>query len=344
MKAVVTGGTGFVGSHIVRELNERGHQVTVLHRQSSKLTALEGLTYESAYGDINDLDSMRTAFQGADWVFHVAAIADYWRTDHEKMIEANVNGTRKVLQAARENGVKRVVFTSSAAALGLQKSNTLVDETVRFNLPPEQFAYGYSKSLAEDVALEAVTEGQDVVIMNPVVIIGPADLNVISGSFVIQIKRLGFLVPITLGGVAVADVRDIARWHVNAAERGRTGERYILGTENIKYPRWFKMVAQAVGVPAPFIPLPNFILPFFASMIDFLRRLNINLPIDGDQTRLGGTDIFFNFEKAWKELGDPQIDMTQSLKDTHQWYLDHGFIKEDWISRLMARFAGSERK
>ena len=129
MKALVTGGTGFLGSHIVRLLCEEGHGVRVLHRASSKLDALEGLSYESALGDVTDLESLRTACAGCDWVFHVAAVADYWRADHEWMFAVNVEGTRNVLQAADEKGVKRVIFTSSAAAVGLHPNAEPADET-----------------------------------------------------------------------------------------------------------------------------------------------------------------------------------------------------------------------
>lgn len=327
MKALVTGGTGFVGSHVVRILVEQGHSARVLHRKSSKLDALEGLTYESAIGDILDSDALRTACEGCDWVFHVAAVADYWRADKERMFEANIEGTRRVLEAAREAGVKRVVFTSSAAAVGLRADGEASDELAAFNLRQEHFPYGYSKVLAEAVAMEAVERGQEVVIVNPVIIMGPADLNVLSGEFVIKIKQLGLLVPVTSGGVAVTDVRDVARWQVAAAQHGRVGERYILGTENVAYPYWFALIAEIVGASRPRFRVPNFLLPTLANAIDLLRRLGISLPVDGNQIRLGGKNIFFDFSKTWEELGKPQIDMRQSVEDTYEWYRDHGYVK-----------------
>ena len=128
MKALVTGGTGFVGSHVARALVEAGHQVRVLHRAQSKLDALRGIAYESALGDILDADALRSACEDCDWVFHVAAVADYWRADRHKMFDANVRGTQQVLAAARAAGVRRVIFTSSAAALGRARSGELADE------------------------------------------------------------------------------------------------------------------------------------------------------------------------------------------------------------------------
>lgn len=327
MKALVTGGTGFIGSHVARALQDAGHTVRVLHRKNSKLTALNGIAYESALGDILDTDALRSACIGCDWVFHIAAIADYWRADQSQMFEANVEGTRRVLAAAREAGVKRVIFTSSAAAVGQLPKGLPADETVGFNLPPAEFPYGYSKVLAERVVRAAVLAGQDVITVNPVVVMGPGDLNMISGSFITQVKQFGRFTPMSSGGTCVVDVRDVARWQVLAAEQGKTGERYILGTANYDYPRWFAMIAETVGVPRPFFRAPNFMLPFVASAVDLLRRCGIHTPVDADQVRLGGRDVYFDCSKAWAAFGKPQIDMQQSLRDTYAWYQAHGYIK-----------------
>jgi len=327
LKALVTGGTGFVGSHIVRALNAAGHTARVLHRTSSKLDALRDTSFESAIGDILDEDKLKAASDGCDWVFHVAAIADYWRADHTRMFEANVEGTRRVLAAARAVGVKRVVFTSSAAAVGLRSDGQPSDETVPFNLSPQHFPYGYSKVLAEQVVKEAVSAGQEVVTVNPVVVMGPGDLNMISGSFITQIKRFGPLVPVPPGGIAVIDVRDVARMHLAAAEKGRVGQRYILNTRNYTQREWFNMIADVVGVRHPIIPAPGFILPLAARAIELIRKLGIETPIDADQTRLGSKNIHFDGQKAWNELAAPQVDMHQSLIDTYRWYQDNGFIK-----------------
>jgi dihydroflavonol-4-reductase len=339
MKALVTGGTGFVGSHVVRALLEAGHSARVLHRASSKLDALEGLAYERALGDIGDLDSLRAAMQGCDWVFHVAAIADYWRSDVTEMMQVNVAGTRRVLHAARETGVGRVVFTSSAAAIGRAPEGAPADETVGFNYSPRTFPYGYSKAMAEVYAREAAAAGQDVVIVNPVVVMGPGDLNLISGEFVLNVKRLGWLTPVTGGGVAVTDVRDVARWHLAAAERGISGERYILGTRNVAYPEWFTLIAEVVGAARPGLHLPNAVLPPLAAAIDLLKAVGVPLPIDGNQTRLGGQHIYFSFEKTWETLGVPRIDMRTSLYDTYLWYEQHGYLRPNALQRIQESIA-----
>src|SRR5262249_16271368 len=134
------------------------------------------------------------------------------------------------------------------------------------------------------------------------------------------------LVPVTSGGIAVIDVRDVARMHLAAAERGRSGERYLLSTANYPHREWLGMIADVIGVRCPFIPVPNFLLPLGAALVDFARQLGINTPIDGNQVRLGGRNIYFNPAKAWNELALPQIDMRQSLHDTYDWYREHGYL------------------
>lgn len=326
MKALVTGGTGFVGSHVVRALNEAGHSVRVLHRASSKREALDGLQYESALGDIMNEAELAAACAGCDWVFHVAAVADYWREDLSILFETNVEGTRRVLKAAKEAGVKRVVFTSSSATVGQPKPNELADEHLGFNLSPEEFPYGYSKVLAEAVVKEAVEAGQDVVIVNPVIVMGPSDLNMISGSFITEVRWLSWLVPVTPGALAVIDVRDVARMQLAAAERGRTGERYILMTANYSYYEWLGLVAEVVGVQRPFIRVPGWVLPIGGALIDLARGFGIHTPIDSNQMRLGGKKMNLDGRKAWRELGEPQITMRQSIRDAYEWFMAHKYV------------------
>jgi dihydroflavonol-4-reductase len=333
--ALVTGGTGFVGSHIARALVADGHRVRVLHRTTSRLDALEGMEYQSALGDILDLEALRRACEGCEWVFHVAAVADYWRADKERMYRANVEGTRLVLQAARETGVKRVVFTSSAAAVGLRDDGQPADESLPFSQQPERFPYGHSKALAEQIVTEAVAAGQEAVTVNPVVVMGPGDLNMISGSLITHIKRLQWTVPVTSGSVAIVDVRDVARGHIAAAERGRVGERYLLVEGNYPFQQLFGQIADVVGVAPPFIPLPDFAPPIMAAGIELLRRMGISTPIDSTQTRLATRCVCFDGGKARRELAGPEIDLRRSLQDTYEWYRDYGYIGESMIENAI---------
>lgn len=337
VKALVTGGTGFVGSHVARALVEAGHEVRILHRKTSKLDALKGLTYESAIGDVLEADAVRAACAGCEWVFHVAAVADYWQADQSRMFAINVEGTRRVLRAAREAGVPRVIFTSSAAAVGFRTDRQPASEHLDFTLRPHEFPYGYSKLKAEEVARHAVrAHGQDVVTVNPVIVLGPGDLNLISGRFITEMARLQWTIPVSSGGIGVVDVRDVARWQLIAAEKGRTGERYILGTANYSLRDWYAMCAEVVGVAPPFLTVPDFVLPVMAGVIEKLQAAGLNLPVDASQTRLGSRNIHFNYAKTHTELGAPQIDMYRSLQDTCAWYQANGYIRRDWLADMIA--------
>lgn len=326
MRALVTGGTGFIGSHVARTLMENGHQVRVLHRPDSKLTALDGLDFESAIGGLSDVAALRAACEGIDWVFHVAAVADYWRADKSAMFAANVDGTRNVLAAAREAGVKRVIFTSSAATVGIRADGQPADENEPFNLQPDAMPYGYSKVLAERIAQEAVQQGQDVVTVNPVVVMGPGDLNMISGSFIVQMAKIGRWIPITSGGIALVDVRDVARWQVAAAEKGRTGERYLLATVNYHYEEFLGLLASVMDVPKPFLRLPDFVVNPIGGLNELLHRVGIQTPVDGDQIRLSTRSVFFDGAKAWREFGTPLYAPRETLRDTFVWYRDNGYL------------------
>lgn len=348
VKALVTGGTGFVGSHIARALADAGHTVRILHRKSSKLDALKGLAFESALGDVLEDKALRAACEGCDWVFHVAAVADYWQADQSHMFAVNVEGTRRVLRAAREARVQRVIFTSSAAAVGFREDGRPSGELLDFNLSPHEFPYGYSKLKAEEVARYAVRAyEQDIVTLNPVIVLGPGDLNMISGRFITEMLRLQWTIPVSSGGIGVVDVRDVARWHLVAAERGRTGERYILGTANYSLRDWYAMCAQVVGSAPPFLTVPDFVLPVMAALIERLQQAGIKLPVDASQTRLGSRNIHFDYTKTHTELGAPQVDMYTSLQDTYHWYRENGYIAPDWQADAIAalgRLLGLERR
>jgi dihydroflavonol-4-reductase len=281
-------------------------------------------------------------------VFHVAAVADYWQADQSHLFAVNVEGTRRVLRAAREARVKRVIFTSSAAAVGFRDDGRPSGELLDFNLSPQEFPYGYSKLKAEEVARYAVKAyEQDIVTVNPVIVLGPGDLNMISGRFITEMLRLQWTIPVSSGGIGVVDVRDVARWHLVAAEKGRTGERYILGAANYSLRDWYAMCAQVVGSAQPFLTVPDFVLPIMAGLIERLQKAGVKLPVDASQTRLGSRNIHFDYTKAHTELGEPQVDMYASLEDTYIWYRDNGYIKPDWRADAIAalgRMLGIQRR
>ncbi len=324
--ALVTGGTGFVGSHVARALVSHGYQVRILRRATSRLDAVADIPCEHAIGDVMDPASLKEAMQGVDWVFHVAAVADYWRNDPARIYQVNVDGTRHVLEAAEAMGVKRVIFTSSAAAMGYTDDLHPVDESVRFNFDQHLTPYGHSKFLAEAEVYRAIRRGLDCVILNPTVIVGPGDLNQISSSVILEMAR-GHVPPtVPPGGVTVIDVRDVAAMHVAAAERGRTGERYLLGAVDLTHKAWLRLTADAVGRRLNPITLPAWALHPIAAAADLLREWGVPIPIEGNQLRLSTRMMFFDSQKAWRELCEPQISIQQSLRDTYEWYKAHGDI------------------
>ncbi|NDJ76178.1 MAG: NAD-dependent epimerase/dehydratase family protein [Chloroflexi bacterium] len=325
--ALVTGGTGFIGSHVARALVAHGYPTRLLRRATSRLDAVQDIDCEHVVGDVLDYESLLAAMQGVDWVFHVAAVSDYWRSNPARIYEVNVDGTQHVLRAAEESGVQRVVFTSSAAAMGYRDDMRMVDESVRFNWKQQLTPYGHSKFLAEAVVFRAIRRGLDCVILNPSVVLGPGDLNQISSSVVLEMARGNVPPTIPPGGVTVIDVRDVAEAHVAAAERGRTGERYLLGAVDLTHKAWLRLTADVVGQPSRrTFTLPPQLVHIAATAADLLREFGVRLPIEGNQLRLSTRMMFFNCHKSWQELGEPRIPIRQSLRDTYEWYKAHGDV------------------
>jgi dihydroflavonol-4-reductase len=324
--ALVTGATGFIGANLVEALAQRGWQVRALHRASSSLKALAGLRYQSAIGDVTEPASLVAAMQGVEVVFHVAAVADYWRSDPSRLMRVNVDGTRNVLRAAHEAGVRRVVFTSSCAALGQPPFGQALDERAQFNLRPQAFPYGYSKHLAEQVCLDFACAGLDVVIVNPAVVFGPRDVNLVSSSLVVEAARRGlpFAPP---GGVSAIDVADVCAGHIAAAERGQTGERYILTAENLSYQQLFTMLAEVVGRPRPRVILPRWVFRLAAPAVGIAReRLGLRLPVSQEQVRFAAETFWFDAGKARCELGLTPGPVREAIRRTYDWYVAHGYL------------------
>jgi dihydroflavonol-4-reductase len=327
MKALVTGSTGFVGANLCKALVERDWSVRALHRASSRLDALRSVNVEHALGDVTAPETLLDAMHGCDVVFHVAAVADYWRQSAEKLYGVNVEGTRAVCQAALDAQVSRLVFTSSVASLGIPKPSQLADESHEFNLPPERFRYGHSKLLAEGVVREFASRGLDAVIVNPSVILGPGDLNLISGSIVIEVAQRRVPPVCPPGGTNYIAIEDVCAGHIAAAEHGRMGERYILAAHNLMHREVFQIVSEIVGVPGPRFGLPRVLIGPLATMIDLAAKTARRpLPMNGDQLRLSGEFIYFDSSKAVRELGLPQTPFRQTVERTFEWYKVNGYL------------------
>ena len=202
-----------------------------------------------------------------------------------------------------------------------------MDESHEFNLPPERFRYGHSKLLAEGVVREFIARGLDAVIVNPSVILGPGDLNLISGSIVTEVAS-GHVPPVyPPGGVNYIDVADVCAGHIAAAERGRAGERYILAAHNLTHREAMHIVCEVAGIPGPRFELPRALIGPLAAMIDLVTQLARRpLPLNGDQLRLAGKFIYFDSSKAARELGLPQTPFRETVERTYSWYKEHGYL------------------
>jgi dihydroflavonol-4-reductase len=323
MRALVTGATGFIGSHVCRALVAAGHSVRAFHRSRSQLIALEGLRVERAVGDVLDLASLRTAMRDVDVVFHAACRADHWR-DPDGLVETIVTGTANVLHAAREARVGRVVFTSSAAALGLPRDGALLDETHAFNLPASRWPYGAAKQRAEDEVRQAARD-LDCVIVNPTSAFGGADVNLITGTLIRLVARRR--VPVTArGGMNVVHVADVAAGHLAAAAHGRRGERYILGGENLPHRAILGVIAEELGVRAPRVEAPPVVLAAAARALDIAGRV-VRLPVNGSLLRLSAHRFYYDTRRARDELGlAAPRSFRAAVRDAVAWYRAAGVL------------------
>jgi len=326
VRVLVTGGTGFIGSRLVAALLERGDAVRVLRRDGSSLLGLQDLPVEHLIGDILDPASVARATQECDLVFHVAAISSYWRADRQQVYRVNVEGTRVVMEACLRAGVRRVVVTSSVAAIGIPSDGKLANEETPFDAVSASFAYADSKHRAEDEVGRAVKQGLAAVIVNPAVVIGAGDHYMVSSSMVLEFTRHA-LPAVPPGGVCMADVEAVVQGHLAAAERGRVGERYILGGENLSYRQITATMAAICGRPAPSRTIPGWLLPPIATGIDIYNRVSRQPPlVSGEQVRLSAYEAYFDSTKAVQELGYPLLPFRDAAQKAYAWYKANGYL------------------
>ncbi len=326
MEVLVTGGAGFVGSQIVAALVRRGDTVRVLRRANSNLIALEGLPVKHVIGDILEPEAVARSVAGCDLVFHVAALSSYWRAQRAQVYRVNVNGTRTVMEACLRAGVPRVVHTSSVGAIGIPRNGRPAGESTAFDALSASFAYGDSKHRAEEEVYRAIDRGLAAVIVNPAAVYGAGDHHMISGSMVLELARRN--VPyVPPGGVCVADVQAVVQGHLAAAERGRVGERYILGGENLTYLQIAAVICDVVGRRAARAAVPAWTLPPVALAMDAINRLSRRPPVvSGEQIRLTAFNAFFDSTKAVRELEYPLLPFRGAVEKAYQWYKEHGYL------------------
>jgi len=324
----VTGATGFVGANVARLLLERGDDVRVLARAASPRTNLDGLPVEVAEGDLRDEDSVRRAVRGCKRVFHVAADYRFWARDPRELYATNVEGTRNLMEACLAEGVERVVHTSTVGTIGLSALPAPCDEATPLARGQLTSHYKRSKLEAERVALSYVARGLDVVAVNPSAPVGPWDVKPTPTGRIVVDFALGKLPAYVDTGLNVVHVRDVAAGHLLAAERGRAGERYILGNQNLTLAEILAMLAELLGRPAPSIRLPYFVAWTAGAASTALATWVTHRPpgIALESVRMARHRMFFDAGKAVRELGLPQTPVREAFADAVTWFRERGYL------------------
>ncbi|MEY2859497.1 MAG: hypothetical protein RLZZ74_3813 [Cyanobacteriota bacterium] len=319
MKCFVTGGTGFVGANLIRLLLRQGYEVRALVRHHSSLDNLKSLDVEIVTGDLNSSD-LSTLMSGCQVLFHVAAQYSLWQSDRDLLYRSNVLGTRNILACARQAGIERTVYTSSVAAIGV-KQDGIADET--YQSPVDKLVGDYKKSkyYAEQEAVKAVQQGQDIVIVNPSTPIGAFDLKPTPTGEII-VRFLQRKMPFYLDtGLNLIDVQDVAQGHILALTKGKTGDRYILGNQNLTFKQLLGKLEQITDIPAPKYTIP-YGIPYGVAWLEenFLTKFGRQPTIALDGVRMSQQKMFYDASKAVTELNLPQSDLDFALKAAVQWF------------------------
>ena len=329
MPVLVTGGTGFVGSAVARKLVARGEQVRCLVRKTSALTNLDGLPVEKVRGDLTKRDSLRESLRGCHTLYHVAADYRLWSRDPWELYRNNVEGTRYLLEAAEKAGVSRIVYCSTVGALGIPKDGTSGTEESPVSLDDMVGHYKKSKFLAEREALKAAARGLPVVIVNPSTPVGPYDVKPTETGKIIT-RFLNRQMPFFLDtGLNLVDVDDVAEGHLLAAEKGRVGEKYILGNRNMTLREILDVLAELTGLPAPRGRIPYGLVLGIATVNEWcmgtVLRREPGIPVEG--VLMARKHMFFDASKAVRELGLPQTPVEEALERAIRWFYDHGYVQ-----------------
>src|ERR1700736_5026234 len=328
MLAFVTGATGFLGSHVARVLAEQGANLRLLVRPSSDLRNLQGLNAETATGDLRDRELLETPMAGCDTVFHVAADYRLWVRDPEQMYQSSVEGTRAILAAARKNGVRSVVYTSSVATVGFTGNGHPADEDSPVSLADMIGHYKRSKFMAEQLALEAGRSGMRVVVVNPTTPVGEQDVKPTpTGRIVVDFMKRKFPAYVETG-LNLVDATECARGHISALEKGKSGERYILGGQNLTLKQILDRLAAITGLPSPRVRLP-YIFALATGVVDEMvtgRLLGREPRATIDAVRMGRKMMFVSSAKAERELGWRTVPVDGALRRSVDWFRGNGYV------------------
>jgi dihydroflavonol-4-reductase len=322
MLTFLTGATGFLGSHVARVLSEQGANLRLLVRPTSNLKNLEGLNAETAAGDLRDSASLEKAIAGCEAVFHVAADYRLWVQDPAEMYRSNVEGTRAILEAARKNNVRCIVYTSSVATMGFNSNGRPADEDSPVSLADMIGHYKRSKFMAEQVALDAGRSGMRVVTVNPTTPVGEQDIKPTpTGRIVVDFLKGKFPAYVETG-LNLVDVRACALGHISAMEKGKSGERYILGGENLTLKQILDKLGAISGVPSPKVKLPYFVA-YVAGLVDQNvsgRLLGREPRATVETVRMGKKKMWASSAKAERDLGWNTVPADDALRRAVEWF------------------------
>jgi dihydroflavonol-4-reductase len=328
LKAFLTGATGFLGTHVARALSEQGANLRLLVRPTSNLKNIDGLKAETATGDLRDAASLEKAMSGCDVVFHVAADYRLWVRDPQEMYRSNVEGTRAILEAARKNKIQSVVYTSSVATIGFTGNGHPADEDSPVSLANMIGHYKRSKFMAEQIALEAGRNGMRVVTVNPTTPVGEQDIKPTpTGRIVVDFLKRKFPAYVETG-LNLVDVRECALGHIAALEKGRSGERYILGGEDLTLKQILDKLGAISGLPSPTVKLPYFVA-YAAGLVDenFSGRLLGREPRATVETvRMGKKKMWASSAKAGRELGWKILPADNALRRAVEWFRANAYV------------------
>ncbi|NTU53581.1 MAG: SDR family oxidoreductase [Chlorobiaceae bacterium] len=327
-KIVITGGTGFIGSRLVHRLSGTGNDVHALVRSSSDLTSLkeclDRITLE--FGDVTDASSLKTVFNGADEVYHCAGLTYMGGKKNPLLQRINVEGTRNVLDAARKAGVKRIVHVSSITAVGISGSNRKLDEESPWNFDMIELEYARTKHVAEQIVTEEVKKGLDCVIVVPAFVFGAGDINFNAGRIIKDVykRKLPFY---PLGGVCVIDVEIVVDSLIAAMKKGRTGERYIIGGDNVPFRELSQTIMKVTGVHQFSLPLPLWGAHVISYLLRFSKDRNrISKLFNMTMFTVASKYLYFDSSKAQRELGMRYEPYEQSIQRTFEWYRDRRML------------------
>jgi dihydroflavonol-4-reductase len=325
---LLTGASGFVGSAVARRLREEGFQVRVLVRGTSPVAHLAELGLEFVTGDLREAESVRRAMAGVRHLFHVAADYRLWARNPDELTQTNVAGTRLLMQEAMREGVERVVYTSSVATLAARADGVSADETMPLTEDKAIGVYKRSKVAAERAVEALIAEGLPAIIVNPSTPIGPHDVKPTPTGRIIVEAASGRMPAFVDTGLNMVHVDDVAEGHFLAFERGRIGERYVLGGQNATLAEILATVAQAVGRRPPRIRIPRQALMPFAHVTEAIARITGREPmLTRDGLRMSKNKMFFSSAKAEAELGYKARPYREGITDAIEWFRRAGYLR-----------------